>query len=366
MSDSLELALECFAGGRAIRADGRECRYLVLPSRQDPRYLLPLGNSRAMLRSFEIYRPFAGAPRFWRSSLSRIAGMRVSRWALPALKVAEPLGLKSLVTNITGEREPVFAVVVGPPGKYRKLAIQVMRPQGETLGYMKLGLTKPAVERVRREASVLADLSALRPQVPAVLYAGEWQNSYILFQTALEGHPGPAKLSGMHVEFLERLAAIRRVDKPGRQVVEEVGESWKTLTWRCDWRWQQLGLGVLEAAARDLEKLTVPCGVSHGDFAPWNTRVRNGQLAVFDWESGEDGVPLGWDTCHFNVQVAVLRKKKWPTKFDLAAGPGAHGLFLLYLLSSLAKSLDERAENNAGLEYRKQVLMAELTRLRNR
>jgi hypothetical protein len=32
----------------------------------------------------------------------------------------------------------------------------------------------------------------------------------------------------------------------------------------------------------------------------------------------------------------------------------------LYLLSSLGKSLDDRAEANAGLEYRKQALLNEL------
>jgi hypothetical protein len=88
--------------------------------------------------------------------------------------------------------------------------------------------------------------------------------------------------------------------------------------------------------------------------------VRDGRLAVFDWESCEDGIPLGWDTFHFSVQVASRLKKSWRTKFDLAATPGARGLFLLYLLASLGKSLDERAEANPGLEYRKQALMSEL------
>jgi hypothetical protein len=60
------------------------------------------------------------------------------------------------------------------------------------------------------------------------------------------------------------------------------------------------------------------------------------------------------------VQVASLLKKNWRTKFDLSATPGARGLFLLYLLSSLGKSLDDRAEANAGLEYRKQALLNEL------
>jgi hypothetical protein len=360
MSGALEAALECFAGRRTAQGDPMRRRFAVLPSRQEPRYLLPLGDSRTTLEGFRIYTPHALGARLRKSLLAQIVKTGWSGWALHSLHVGEPVGLKALVTNVTGERNPAFAMSLANPGKYRKLTIQVMRPAGETLGYIKLGLTTPAGDRVRHEAGVLEDLSALRPHVPRVLYAGEWQNSYMLFQSPLEGRPGPAQLSAMHVEFLEKLAAIRRTDKPGLQVVEDVGARWKEVTWRCDWRWQQLGTAALAAARRDLEKITVPCGFWHGDFAPWNTRVRDGRLAVFDWESSEDGAPLGWDAFHFSVQVASLLRKRWRTQFDLTAKPGVRGLFLLYLLASLGKSLDERAEQNDGLDYRKQALIAEL------
>ena len=360
MSEALEAALECFAGRRTAQGDPMRHRFAVLPSRQEPRYLLPLGDSRTTLEGFRVYTPYGLGARVRQGLLAQIVKTGWSGWAMHSLYVGEPLGLKALVTNVTGERNPAFAMLLGTPGKYRKLAIQVMRPDGETLGYIKLGLTKPAGDRVRHEAGVLEGLSALRPQVPRVLYAGEWQNSYMLFQSPLEGRPGPSELSGMHVAFLEKLTAVRRVDKPGLRVVEEVGTRWKEVTWRCDWRWQQLGKATLATARRDLEKVTVPCGFWHGDFAPWNTRVWDGRLSVFDWESCEDGTPLGWDTFHFSVQVAGLLKKNWRTKFDLAASPGARGLFLLYLLASLGRSLDERAEENPALEYRKQALIGEL------
>jgi len=313
MSGALEAALECFAGRRTAQGDALRHRFAILPSRQDPRYLLPLGNSRTTLEGFRFYTPYGFGARMRKALLAQIVKTGWRGWAMHSLYVGEPLGLKALVTNVTGERTPVFAMSLGTPGKYRKLTIQVMRPDGETLGYIKLGMTKPAGERVRREATLLEDLCVLRPQAPRVLYAGEWQNSFVLFQSPLEGRPGPAELSGMHVEFLEKLAALRRVDKPGLRIVEEVGARWKDATWRCDWRWQQLGAATLAAATRDLERLTVPCGYWHGDFAPWNTRVQDNRLAVFDWESCEEGVPIGWDTFHFSVQVAN----------QIRLGPGA-------------------------------------------
>jgi hypothetical protein len=360
MSAALEAALECFAGRRMAQGDSLRHRFAVLPSRQEPRYLIPLGDSRTTLEGFQFYTPYALGARLRKGLLAQVVKTGWRGWAMHSLYVGEPLGLKALVTNVTGERNPAFAMALGTPGKYRKLTVQVMRPGGETLGYIKLGMTKPAAERVRLESGVLDKLASMRPQIPQVLYAGEWQNNYILFQSPISGRSGPATLSSMHVEFLEKLGAVHRVNKPGLRVVEEVGERWRETTWRCDYRWQQLGAATLAAARQDLERLAVPCGYWHGDFAPWNTRVRDGRLALFDWESCEEGVPLGWDTFHFSVQVASLLKKSWRNQFDLTASPGARGLFLLYLLASLGRSLDERAESNPALEYRKQALTTEL------
>lgn len=360
MTEALDVALERFAGRRIAQGGSMRHRFAVLPSLQAPRYLLPLGDSRTTLEGFRVYTPYSVGARFRKRLLALLAKTGWNGWAMHPLYVGEPLGLKALVANVTAERNPAFALLLGTPGKYRKLTIQVMRGTGEILGYIKLGLTKPANERVRYEAVVLENLAELRPAVPRVLYAGEWQDSYLLFQAPLEGRPGPSELSAVHVAFLEKLAALRPVQKPGKQVLDEVDKRWKDLTWRCDWRWQKLGAATLDAARRELETTSVPCGYSHGDFVPWNTRVVNGRMSVFDWESCEPGMPLGWDTFHFSLQVARMRKKSWRNQFDLAGRPGARGLFLLFLLTSLGKALDERAEANETLEYYRQALMNEL------
>ena len=159
MSEALEAALECFAGRRTADGDPMRHRFAVLPSRQEPRYLLPLGNSRTTLEGFRVYTPYALGARLRKGLLAQLVKTGWSGWAMHPLYVGEPGGSKLWSPNVTGERNPAFAMLVGSPGKYRKLTIQVMRAGGETLGYIKLGLTKPAGEHVRHEASVLEDLS---------------------------------------------------------------------------------------------------------------------------------------------------------------------------------------------------------------
>jgi len=360
-SADLDAALERFSGRRTAQGDHLRHRFAVLPSYQQPRYLLPLGDSRTTLGGFRFYTPYDMGGRLRKVLLGLLVKTGWSGWAMHPLYVGEPLGLKALVTNVAGERSPVFAMGLGTPGKYRKLTIQVMRAGGETLGYIKLGLTAVASDRVRHEARILDNISGLQPDVPRVLYAGQWQDSFLLFQSPLEGRPGPVELSAMHVEFLENLGGLRRVDKAGLRVLDEVGGRWDEASWRCDWRWQRLGTAALATARRELDKVTVPCGFSHGDFVPWNTRVVDGRLMVYDWEACEGGVPLGWDAFHFSMQMARRRRENWRTKFDLAATPGARGVFILYLLASLGKALDERAEVNENLEYCQRVLTDELT-----
>jgi hypothetical protein len=360
MTESLEETLERFTGRRTAQGDSLRQRFAVFPSRQEPRCLVPVGDAGATLAGFHGYRPYEFRDRVVKGVLAQLVRTGWSGWAMHSLYLGEPLGLKALVANITGERNPVFAMLLSTPGKYRKLTIQVMRPGGKTIGYVKLALSKPALARVRHEAAVLHDLAALRPRVPRVLYAGEWQDSYLVFLSALEGRPGPAELSGMHVEFLEKLAAIGRATKPGRILVEEIGARWEEVAWRCDWRWQRIGAAALAEARRELDGVTVPCALSHGDFSPWNTRVHDGELGVCDWENCAAQAPIGWDTFHFSVEAARARRKSWKAEFDFNGVPGARGLFLLYLVDSLGQALEEQTDSPDALECRRQLLTNEL------
>ena len=218
MSEALEAALECFAGRRTAQGDPMRRRFAVLPSRREPRYLLPLGDSRTTLEAFRVYTPYALGARVRKGLLAQIVKMGWSGWAMHSLHVGEPVGLKALVSNITGERNPAFAMSLATPGKYRKLTIQVMRAGGETLGYIKLGLTKLAGERVRHEASVLEGFSALRPDVPRVLYAGRMAKQLYAVPVAARR---PARPGGTvrHARGISRKAGRRpahgQVRSPG-------------------------------------------------------------------------------------------------------------------------------------------------------
>lgn len=283
------------------------------------------------------------------------------RWPRSEILIASrgPLPLETLTTAITEEGDPVFALSFGRRLAVRKLTVQVMRPNGEILGYMKLPLAGAATERVRHEAMVLERLwnfPTLRPHIPQLLHAGIWNHSYLLFQSALPGELGPTSLTEMHENFLQALGIVSRIERSGQSLVEEIGTKWEKAALILGPKWKALGQEVLQRSARDLHGRTLRCGISHGDFAPWNTRVYQERLLLFDWESTQWEAPASWDIFHFGLQTAISLNKGIGSSFRTEHSGRAS--YLLYLLSSVIQFLQE--ENSAAIDYRRKLLLSEL------
>lgn len=344
--------------------------FAVLPSRRAPRWLLPLGDTCTTLRGLEVYAPYTRRARFLKRLLAAWIKTGRNGWARDRLLVASaaPLPLEMLIREITGERRPVCALSLGSAAGCQKLTIEVMRPTGEVLGYIKLPLMDEANARLRHEAAFLQslwNLVALRPHIPRVLYAGEWQGGYILFQAPGRGQPGSAKFTPLHQQFLETLWAVSPLEKSGYVLVEEVAARWQAAASVLDSEWQRLGAAALKLALRKLNGTVIPCGLAHGDFAPWNTRVDpdTGRLFVFDWESASPSTPNLWDSFHFHVQVASLLRRPLNLGGNGADPPSQSALLLLYMLSSVSDLIQEGAETgDRGIKYRKKLITSLLER----
>lgn len=336
--------------------------FFTLPSFARPRWLFPSLDGRCARQGLQVYEPFTGKARATKGLLAAMVAMHCQGLIPHHLLVASrgALPLEDLVRVVTSECRPVFALLVGTEARFRKLTIQVMRPDGEILGYIKLPLTDAAAKRVRHEADTLIRLwefPSLRPHIPRVLYSGDWGQGAILFQTGGPPRPGPVRLGSEGEEFLQILRAIRTVPKPGLAVWEEVAAHWRRVEPRVTSEWRALGHLVLGKTKRELEGATITCGVSHGDFAPWNTRVGDTGLFVFDWESALWETPVKWDIYHFTTQVAALLHKNHDLYLPPDRRSGDRASFLIYLLSSACRLLGEAsASRGEGLEFRRQLL----------
>ena len=74
-------------------------------------------------------------------------------------------------------------------------------------------------------------------------------------------------------------------------------------------KWRKIGDEIVRSA-RALACSSMPCGLLHGDFTPWNSKLRTGELCLFNWEWAEEEAPLDWDPFHFQVQTASCLSQK--------------------------------------------------------
>ena len=344
-----------------------ELHFAVLPSKRTPRWLIPLGERCWSRSGLGIYTPYAPVARILKKLLTLFVGAGGASWLRDTVSVetAANFPLSALVTEITGEMQPVFALSLGTPGPYRKLTIQVMHPDGQILGYIKLPLTESATARIRAEAAMLGALQqfeALRPHIPRILHEGQWEQGYLLFESCGPLTPAPAKFGPIYEDFLRKLSDSQPSEKPGLAVVEEVAQRWCETKDRQDAILRSLGHGALARARRELAGKKIRCGMTHGDFAPWNARVNDGQLYVFDWESATTQSPVDWDIYHFHTQVSALLNKKYYKRLKLDRRKGDRALFVLYLLRSISECLeDDNTTDQRGLAFRRKLLAEELS-----
>jgi hypothetical protein len=353
----------------SLSADGYRFyhRFALLPSRERTRWLVPRNEDCQIVNGLEMYPSFSIRATVYKSFASRMAVMGWPGWTGNSLWVASRnrFAIEKLVEDITGETRPQFSLSLGTAVSSRKLTVQVMRQNGEILGYIKLPLTEKANARIRAEAATLERLSAdprLRARVPAVLYASKWGDGHLLFQSPIMGEPGPSRLTDFHDQVLSAMHSARSEPKPGTQLVRETSKKMDVEGKGLGRKWDVLAEEALRAAAQVLSETNVRCGLGHGDFTPWNTRLRGEMLCLVDWEMASWEAPILWDTFHFLAQ----------TKFLLQQGHGPEGLadfnnqkralYILYLVSSAAH-LAEEAPQTFDIKFREAQLREQLRTL---
>lgn len=350
--------------------------FAALPSIRALRWLVPLETRDCTLRGMDIYTPYTRTARVQKALLTTLMRLGCSRLFRDHVIIASkvPFPLQQMVAEVTGVRNSVFCISRGVPHRLANLTVQAMRPDGSTLGFIKLPLTEETLGRVRHEAETLIELwdcAPLRPHIPRVLCAREWNGSYLLFQTAGPSTPGPAAFNRTHSEFLRLLWDVHSTEISSAALIQAVENVWKLAHTHLDREFLNLGGRALDCARHILDS-PIRCGVYHGDFAPSNTRLGKNGLFVFDWERADWDMPNLWDIFHFQVQASHWLRRD-PRTFwastrkscGLELTPEQQALFLLYLLDSCSLWIRSDSDCTPGIEYRRRLIELQLNTLGN-
>jgi hypothetical protein len=305
--------------GRLARAGAGSRELAVLPNERRPVVLVPRRPLTAAASSLRHYKASAGgrgqarlraAAFAARLGLAGVVGARV-RVDGAATGTAETGGAADIAAYVRGVlgRDAAFSVYIGPPRANRKPVMQALAPDGEPLGFVKVGVNPLTRELVRAEAAALRFLNEApfaRLRAPRLLHHGSWQGHEVLVQEAFPGGR-PARDHAEVAAAMAELASVRGL----RRVRAAASPYWRRLRSRLDALPQrepaaQLTgvLGRLEPTAGDAE---LAFGSWHGDWTPWNMTMAGGCALVWDWERFGSGVPVGYDAAHYWLQGAIVR-----------------------------------------------------------
>lgn len=359
-SADVEQAVSILSGRPNGLDAGGERRFAVLPSAA-PRWIIPLKAGLQEPDRLSVYVPYTLKARLLKAGLSAAMRTPSSVWVRSSVSLPAKGPLDTLVHQVLGESSANFTISLGTPGRYRKATIQITAG-GRVCGFLKVPLTPEAGDRVKQEAAVLARLSAvprLRAMLPVVLLAEEWSGRFVLLEAPLSGRPGGVRFGSEHRVFLDELAKVEPAPRKAGAVLDEIGREWELVAGVLDAASRPAVAGIMSRIERDYSALTIRCGFSHGDFAPWNTRRGNDGLRVFDWEAAEPRKPQDWDAFHFHTQTASLLRRDAKYRIEGRA-PEAYCSYLLYLVQSTCRLLTEQSGDGRGLDYRLRRMQDEL------
>jgi hypothetical protein len=296
-------------------------RYVVVPSLDRARFLLPLASSRVTAASVLAYNAL------------RPAKVRASRAAIGLLARAGVLGLtRAPVLSVHGGPllwehlagllgvGPLHAAIgIRPPDPHHKPTLQLFDDAGRPRGYAKIGWNDGTRAMVRAEAATLADLPLPGGDVPAaprLILHTRWRDREIAII-----EPMPRSVRRIRRPDVPRIAAMLAVARRGGAPAPP--QPFRESTFLATWRRRAVGASMpgpsgpalatlvtsvdaaIDALVRRDGGLAVEFGDWHGDWVPWNMARHHRRLLVWDWENRAPDVPVGFDLAHQAFQTAL-------------------------------------------------------------
>ncbi len=305
--------------GRAPRPPARD--YVLVPAANRPRLLVPRRPLRATATALGRYKGSATGAGLLRLRAAALAARLGAADLLPdRVRVDPPSGgapapgIEDHLGEVLG-REVLLAMHIGPRRAVQKPVLQLISPQGQLLGFAKLGVNPLTRELVRAEArhlEVLAGLPLRAVTVPRLLHHGTWGPHELLVQEPL------TRTGTGEVTEERRVAAALEVARARGVTTHALRDSpyLRRLADRVEALADTPQSALLRSATARLRATAgdrvAPFGSWHGDWAPWNMTGSPGTVMVWDWEFFGADVPLGFDDLHFRVQEEVVGLRRDP------------------------------------------------------
>lgn len=285
-----ELAwLEAVLGGAGT---GPSTTYLVRPSADAPQLLIPIAPRVVAAAAMRRHHDARSA----RERVQGLAGRLIARTGALRFTGGQilerpPFQMLNDLERALGEPRVMAAISLGPRRRNRKPVLQLIRPDGDPIGFAKVGWSDLTRDLVTNEGHWLTEVEGKLPSgiiAPGVLHRAGTDATDLVVTTPLHiddraGRSGPldsalvlglARSVGSRMTPIDRLAVVA----DGRDLIGDA-------------------IDIARLISRH-EGVEVEAGLWHGDLTPWNTATRDGQTMLWDWEFAGDRRPVGLDLLH--------------------------------------------------------------------
>jgi|GEM_PF-261443 len=290
--------------------------------------LLPLDSRAVSSGALDLYRPRLPGARLLKALL--LFGLRtgLARLALAKVRIGvrrDPpptdcgdVFLLDYLREVLGREDLLFGIYAGAAGAVRKPVVAILSPEGQKLGFAKIGWNQQTCALVENEKQTLEHLAAhplASGRFPIVRHFSRWHGRCVLITDPLP-LPDGLGVSRAARKLLERfLSEVALLGKS--RIAFGKSEFYARLLRRRETLNAVLPAGhppVLAAAidwlSAELGPEEIPCVWRLGDFSPWNLGIdkRSRRISAIDVEYAErDSIP-GWDIFHYVSQAAGRKR----------------------------------------------------------
>lgn len=341
-----------------------ESEYLILPNRENPRWVIPVCKSGNIKNAMMIYEPISAKGKLY-------------KWAvcnMPKAIVKSAFRENVVRCNINraflcerfGLEQPECSFYLGNGGAHNKLTVQISE-RGRPAAYLKITGSDVIRALFKNEADILTHLagSDVRGHVPSLLMHEDVGEKTLFAISTIRSMASKTRFDfgNAHLDFLCRLKSNEVIDSnsgyynKSLKLLEKISKN-SELT------------GVKEKFISAFSKIDgkVPSVLCHGDFTPWNIYFNGDDIQVFDFEYARRNCPPFFDYLHFHLQVAGLSgspisaeflRSVWENayateycerlKIDKALMPALTALYLADIIAEYESRSGEKSEADKAL-----------------
>ncbi len=339
--------------------------YAVLGGRSNARWwLIPLTNKKVTIAGLALFQPLLTNAKLIKKLVTILSYLGLGwLWAKPRIYISNTTN----VANYFSSDVLSYAYFTGTDSPHRKVAVQVMDIDGNLKGFVKVTNNPRVGVLLKHEASILEHVNELdltSAFVPNVLFFGEKNGVTVLITDTLKSAQtsSTTSFSDAHLAFVHELEEKTAVSPS--MTTSSIASRFRERLNKIQPHLEKIWIKRLNKAINYLEErstLNLPACLSHGDFTPWNTFMKNGQLYVFDWEYAEIACPPTNDIIHFVLNEPQTRNQAASDKIKIVTATltkirpdlqkhEARVLLIIYILTNSMRQIERMPVDSMNQE----------------